>query len=78
MKQAICLYLHVHQPYRIKHYTIFNAGSDHQYFNDEAPGVDTNNQFIIDKVSAKSYIPTNKVLKELLDTHPDFKVSKGL
>jgi alpha-amylase len=78
MKQAICLYLHVHQPYRVKHYTIFEAGLDHNYFNDETPDVDTNNQFIINKVAEKSYLPTNKVLLELLNNHEDFKLSLSI
>ena len=75
MKQAICLYLHVHQPYRIKHYTVFSAGKDHSYFNDHSPHALTNNKFIIDKVAEKSYIPTNAVLLDLLNKYPDFKVS---
>ena len=78
MKQAICLYLHVHQPFRVKHYTIFDAGLDHSYFNDETPGVDTNNQFIIHKVAEKTYLPTNAALAELLEQHPDFKVSLSI
>ncbi len=78
MKKAICLYLHVHQPYRVKHYTIFEAGSDHMYFNDETPHVDTNNRFIIDKVAEKSYLPTNKKLLEMLNTYPEFKVSMSI
>ncbi|HOR23228.1 glycoside hydrolase family 57 protein [Candidatus Saccharibacteria bacterium] len=75
MKQAICLYLHLHQPLRIKHYTIFNSGIDHEYFNDQTPNANTNNEFIINKVAHKSYIPANKTLKHLLDTNPEFKFS---
>ncbi|HPR10582.1 MAG TPA: glycoside hydrolase family 57 protein, partial [Candidatus Saccharibacteria bacterium] len=78
MKQAISLYLHVHQPYRIRHYTIFDAGSDHQYFNDASPHALTNNRFIIEKVAEKSYRPMNAVLKELLDTIEDFKFSLSI
>ena len=78
MSKAICLYLHVHQPYRVKPYTIFDAAKDHLYFNDETPNVDTNNRFIIDKVAEKSYLPTNAKLLEMLETHPDFKVSMSL
>jgi hypothetical protein len=29
MKKAIVLYLHVHQPYRIRHYTIFDTATKH-------------------------------------------------
>ena len=33
MKKAIVLYLHVHQPYRIRHYTVFDSGVNHDYFD---------------------------------------------
>ena len=46
--QAICLYLHVHQPWRIRHYTIFDAGTNHEYFNDSSEHALTNNKFIIE------------------------------
>jgi alpha-amylase len=78
MNKAICLYLHVHQPYRVKHYSIFDVSNDQNYFNDETPNVDTNNRYIIDKVSEKSYIPTNQKLLELLNRHPEFKVSMSI
>lgn len=76
-KKAIVLYLHVHQPFRVKHYTIFNAGSDHQYFNSQADD-NTNNEKIIHKVAEKSYIPTNTKLLELLNRHPEFKLSMSI
>lgn len=78
MSKAICLYLHVHQPYRVKPYTIFDAGHDHMYFNDETPHEDTNNRFIVDKVAEKSYLPTNEKLLELLKEHDDFKLSMSI
>lgn len=78
MKRAICFYLHVHQPFRIKPYTIFSAGIDHEYFNDETEGKDTNNKFIIDKVSEKSYLPTNEKLLLMLNNHPEFKLSLSM
>lgn len=77
-KRAICLYLHVHQPWRVKEYSIFDVGKDHLYFNDETPNKDTNNRFIIDKVSEKSYIPTNQKLLEMLNKHPEFKLSMSI
>lgn len=70
--QSICLYLHIHQPHRIKNYGFFNIGKDHSYFNDNSTA-DTNNQKIINKVALKSYLPTIKVLKKLLQEHHDFK-----
>ena len=76
--QAICLYLHVHQPWRIRHYTIFDAGTNHEYFNDSSEHALTNNKFIIDKVSEKSYLPTNAALMELINKYPDFKISLSI
>ncbi len=78
MSKAIVLYLHAHQPYRVKPYSIFEAGSDHHYFNDESPDTETNNKFIIDKVSEKSYLPTNNILRELLLEHSDFRISLSI
>ncbi len=75
--KAIVLYLHVHQPYRIGHYTIFDAAKRHNYF--DAPYDDrTNNERILHKVAEKSYIPTNRKLLELLQKHPEFKVSLSI
>lgn len=74
MTKAIVLYLHVHQPYRVRHYTIFDAGIDHRYF--EAPYDDrTSNERIVHKVAEKSYIPTNRRLLKLLNDYPAFKLS---
>lgn len=71
---SICLYLHMHQPYRIKRYRIFDVGYDHHYFNEEGEN-ERNNKAILQKVAYKSYIPTAKTLLELLRVHPEFKVS---
>jgi len=77
MKKAIVLYLHVHQPYRIRHYTIFDSGVQHDYFN--APYDDRrSNEQILHKVAEKSYIETNRVLKEMLEKHPEFCVSMSI
>lgn len=78
MKKSVVLYLHAHQPLRVKPYTVFQAGSDHHYFNDETPDTDTNNRFIIDKVSEKSYLPTNRALIDLLLEHPEFRLSLSI
>lgn len=69
---SVCPYFHVHQPYRIKQYRVFDIGNDNEYFNDGSE-TDLNNRRIVEKVANKSYRPTNAILQELLDTHPDFK-----
>ncbi|MGH7195259.1 MAG: glycoside hydrolase family 57 protein [Candidatus Saccharimonadales bacterium] len=77
MSKAIVLYLHVHQPYRIRHYTIFDAAKDHNYF-EAADGARENNKTVIQKVAAKSYLPTNKLLLELLEQNPEFCLSLSI
>jgi alpha-amylase len=76
-QKAIVLYLHVHQPYRIRHYTIFDTSNDHNYF-DAHNDAKTSNERIIHKVSEKSYIPTNRKLLDLLNRHPEFKLSLSI
>lgn len=75
--KSIVLYMHVHQPYRVRHYTIFDAGENANYFYPDY-NERTSNERIIHKVAEKSYIPTNRVLKHLLDTYPQFKISLSI
>jgi alpha-amylase len=75
--RAIVLYLHVHQPYRIRHYTAFDTGYSHDYFTTDYAD-QTNNERIIRKVAEKSYIPTNQHLLALLAENPGFKVSLSI
>lgn len=77
MSKAIVLYLHVHQPYRIRHYTVFDSGVNHDYFESDVN--DSNgNQRILLKVAEKSYLPTNARLLKLLQANPDFKLSLSI
>ena len=65
---SVCFYFQVHQPYRLRHYTIFDT--DHEYF-DEAK-----NREICLKVAHKCYLPTNRLLLDLIKRHDgQFKVS---
>ncbi len=77
MKKPIVLYLHAHQPYRVRGYNIFDVGVNHDYFdwNDENPN---GNEKVINKVSMKSYLPTNKLLIELLNKYPEFRVNLSI
>ena len=77
MSKAIVLYLHVHQPYRIRHYTVFDTGNSHDYFdaNLDEP---TSNERILKKVAEKSYLPTNARLLKLLVDNPEFKLSLSI
>ncbi len=78
MSRAIVLYLHVHQPFRVRHYTIFDAANSHDYFFAQPYDDRTNNERIMHKVAEKSYIPTNRYLLELLNTHPEFRLSLSI
>lgn len=77
MSKAIVLYLHVHQPYRIRHYTVFDSGAKHDYF-DAAYEDRASNERILKRVAEKSYLPTNARLLELLRTNPGFRLSLSL
>ena len=74
---SICFYFQVHQPLRIKRYRYFDIGKKSTYF-DEQGETDLNNERILRKVAGKSYLPTNKLLLELLERYPEFKVSFSL
>jgi alpha-amylase len=76
--KAISLYLHVHQPYRVRPYTIFDVATKHDYFDDRTADALTNNEFIINKVAEKSYLPTNQRLLKLLHDHPEFRLSLSI
>lgn len=74
---SICFYFQVHQPYRVRKYTIFDIGKRKDYFGDKS-GTNLDNEWIMNKVAMKSYLPTNKLLLELLKKHPEFKISFSL
>lgn len=74
---AVCLYFQVHQPFRVKRYSIFQVGKDSNYFTDDADER-LSNRKILEKVSTKCYLPTNKLLLELIKKYPKFKISFSL
>lgn len=75
-QRGITLYLHVHQPWRVKPYSVFHLAGDHQYFN--GTHGDMNNEAVFHKVAEKSYRPMNALLEKLLHEHPDFKLSLSI
>jgi alpha-amylase len=65
---SVCFYFQVHQPYRLRHYTIFDAGQD--YFDDYK------NEQVCRKVAKKCYLPANSLLLELIEKYNGrFKVA---
>lgn len=71
---SVCFYFHVHQPYRVRRYTIKDIGHHHDYF-EEDPEHHSSNAAIFRKVANKCYLPTNRLLLQLLKRHPEFKFS---
>lgn len=69
---TVCPYFHVHQPYRVKRYRVFDIGNDTEYFNDGSE-TDLNNRRIVEKVANKSYRPMNALLGRMLEEYPEFR-----
>lgn len=76
MNKKICLYLHVHQPHRIKNFQIFDIGNNTSYFDLKKAG--NINKEIFNKVAQKSYLPMNKLLHKLIVTNQNFKVNLSI
>ncbi|MDP2860353.1 MAG: glycoside hydrolase family 57 protein [bacterium] len=71
---AVSLYLKIHQPLRIKPYSFFDIGVNHRYFNGEEEN-SLNNRRVLERVVRKSYLPTARIILELLKRHPKFKIA---
>ncbi len=66
----ICFYFQVHQPFRLRSYRFFDIQRSHDYFDEHK------NRTIMRKVAEKCYLPTNRILLELIRKYEgDFKVS---
>lgn len=77
MSRNLVLYLHVHQPYRIKPYSVFAIGHDHDYFT-RLDDTDGNNEKVFHRVAEKSYRPMNALLLKILSENPGFKISLSI
>ncbi len=58
---SVCFYFQVHQPFRLRRYSVFDT--DRHYFDDHK------NAEIARKVAIKCYLPANRVLLETIRTH---------
>lgn len=74
-RPAITLYLHAHQPWRVRSYGALDTANRHDYFSGDG---DQNNKEIFLKVANKSYRPMNALLEKLLHEHPGFCLSLSL
>lgn len=77
MSKSIVLYLHAHQPWRLRHYTIFDTARQHNYFDTHEADANANRR-VIDKVAEKSYLPTNRLLTKLLENNDQFRVNLSI
>jgi len=66
---SVCFYFQVHQPFRLKNYSVFDIGNSHNYFDS------AKNKEILNKVAGKCYFPANKLMLDLIRNVPGFKIS---
>lgn len=66
----IVFYFQVHQPYRLRHFNVLDIGSNSQIFDEKL------NAQVMRKVADKCYLPTNKLLLDLIkEQEGRFKIS---
>ena len=69
----INFYFQVHQPFRLNHFSALDIGKGRNYFDEKL------NKLVMEKVADKCYIPTNKLLLELINRYKgEFKVSYAI
>jgi alpha-amylase len=59
----VVFYFQVHQPHRLRHYTFFDIGRSHEYWDYEG------NRRILSRVAHKCYLPMNQLLLQLIQAH---------
>ena len=65
---SVCFYFQVHQPLRLRHYTVFDRND--RYFDEYK------NAFICRKVANKCYLPANRLILDMIRRHDGrFKVA---
>jgi alpha-amylase len=68
---SVCFYFQVHQPNRLRTYNVFDDESN--YFDDDK------NAEVCRKVAGKCYLPTNRLMLELIEKHKGkFKISYSI
>lgn len=56
MAKSVCFYFQVHQPYRIRRFTVFDIGKTASYFDESV------NKDIIQRVAKECYLPMNELI----------------
>lgn len=68
---SVCFYFQVHQPYRLRNYTIFDTDSN--YYDD------AKNAQLCRKVASKCYLPANSLMLELIKKYNGrFRISYSI
>jgi len=68
---SVCFYFQLHQPSRLRHYTVFD--SDELYFDD------SKNAAICKKVANKCYLPANRLMLEVINKYNGrFKIAYSI
>lgn len=70
--RSIVLYLQVHQPRRLQHFSFFDIGSGKNHFDD------AHNRDVIQRVARHCYLPVNAMLLQLITRNPGVKVAFSL
>jgi alpha-amylase len=68
-KHDLILYFQVHQPYRLGKFEFFDIGSEVSYSDDQL------NEKILQRIVAQCYLPTNRLLHDLIQKHPEIKLA---
>jgi alpha-amylase len=69
---SVCFYFQVHQPMRLKRLHVFNMPEGVDYWDHEK------NRVIFERVADKCYLPTNRLLLDLIREHGDVKFAFSL
>ncbi|HLG23306.1 MAG TPA: glycoside hydrolase family 57 protein [Candidatus Nanoarchaeia archaeon] len=70
---SVCFYFQVHQPQRLRSYSVFEIGHHNDYFDH------SKNEAIMKKVASKCYMPANKIILDLINnTDGRFKASYSM
>ena len=66
----VCIYMQVHQPYRLRRYRVFDIGSSAPYWDDAT------NYGVLRRVADRCYLPANAILAEQIrQTRGAFRVA---
>src|SRR5262245_37301917 len=67
------MYCQVHQPFRLRHFRLFDIGTGAPYFDDHT------NRTILRRVADKCYLPANRLFKEAIErSGGQFKIALSL